>query len=50
MRPPLRALYGAWFFAIALAPDRLVMRLGGWFLYPGRRRGLNALLGRLHRG
>ena len=50
VRLPLRALYGAWFFAMAIAPESLESRLGSWFLYPSRRRGFNTLLGRLHRG
>ena len=49
VRLPLRALYDIWFFAATVAPERLVTRLAGWFLYPSRRRGLNALLGRLQR-
>lgn len=49
VRPPLRALYAAWFVAMAIAPDRLVSGLGSWFLYPSRRPGLNGLLGRLQR-
>jgi Glycosyl transferase family 2 len=49
VRAPLRALYVCWFLAMTVAPHRLATRLAGWFLYPSRRRGLNALLGRLQR-
>jgi hypothetical protein len=49
VRPPLRALYASWFVVTSLAPRRSVMRLASWFLYPNSRRGLNAMLGRLHR-
>jgi Glycosyl transferase family 2 len=50
VRLPLRVLYDVWFLAMSVAPEPVVTRLAGWFLYPSRRRGLNALLGRLHRG
>jgi glycosyltransferase involved in cell wall biosynthesis len=47
--PPMRALFAAWFAVVALAPRRLVRPLAELFLFPERRRSLNALLGRLHR-
>lgn len=45
----MRALFVAWFAMTALAPRALVPPLAESFLFPQRRRLLNAWLGRLHR-
>ena len=47
--PPMKAMFVAWFTAMALAPRRLARRLAILFLFPQSRPGLNRLLGRLHR-
>jgi glycosyltransferase involved in cell wall biosynthesis len=46
---PMKALFVAWFAAMAVAPRRLARRLAVLFLFPARRRLLNRLLGRLQR-
>lgn len=46
---PMKAMFVAWYAAVAVAPRRLVTRLAELFLFPERRRPMNALLGRLHR-
>jgi hypothetical protein len=43
----MKALFVAWFAAMALAPRRPARRLAELFLFPSRRRSLNRLLGRL---
>ena len=44
---PMKALFVAWFAAMAIAPRRLAERLATLFMFPARRRRLNRLLGRL---
>jgi Glycosyl transferase family 2 len=44
---PMKALFVAWFAAMAIAPRRLARRLAELFVFPSRRRTLNRLLGRL---
>lgn len=46
---PMKALFLAWFAAIAAAPRPLARRLAVAFLFPERRRGLNSILGRFQR-
>lgn len=46
---PMRAMFAAWFLAVAIAPRPLSMRLAQTFLFPERRPRLNRLLARLHR-
>ena len=46
---PMKALLVAWFALEALAPRRLARPLAELFLFPGRRAGVNGLLGRLQR-
>jgi glycosyltransferase involved in cell wall biosynthesis len=46
---PMKALFVAWFALEAVVPKRLARRLAELFLFPGRRRGANRLLGRLQR-
>ena len=48
--PAMRALFVAWFAAIAVAPRPLARRLAVLFLFPERRTALNHLLRRLQRG
>jgi hypothetical protein len=50
VRPPMRAVFCAWFVAMALAPRRFAALLAEWFVYPERRRAVNRLLRPLHRG
>ena len=50
VRPPMRAVFCAWFLAMALAPRSFAARLAEWFVYPERRRAINRLLRPLHRG
>ncbi len=45
----MKGMFVAWFAAMAIAPRRLAHRLAILFLFPQSRRGLNRLLGRLHR-
>lgn len=49
VRPPMRAAFCAWFAVMALAPRPLAHRAGRWFLFPEQRRGVNVLLGAMHR-
>lgn len=46
---PMKAMFVAWFTAMALAPRPLARRLAILFLFPQSRPGLNRLLGRLHK-
>ncbi|HEX4035309.1 MAG TPA: glycosyltransferase family A protein [Solirubrobacteraceae bacterium] len=50
VRPPMRAVFCAWFLAMALAPRSFAACLAEWFVYPERRRAVNRLLRPLHRG
>jgi glycosyl transferase family 2 len=43
----MKAMFVAWFAAMAVAPRPLAHKLAGWFLFPQQRTGLNRLLGRL---
>ena len=43
----MKAMFVAWFAAMAVAPRPLARRLAGWFLFPQQRVALNRLLGRL---
>jgi Glycosyl transferase family 2 len=45
--PAMKALFVAWFAAMAVAPRRLARRLAELFMFPARRRSLNRLLGRM---
>jgi len=45
--PAMKAVFLAWFAAMALAPRRLARRLAVIFMFPSQRRVLNRLLGRL---
>jgi hypothetical protein len=45
----MKAAFVAWFAAMAAAPRGLARRLAELFMFPERRRPLNALLGRLQR-
>jgi len=45
----MKLMFVAWFALMAVAPRRLVPRLGELFLYSERRPGFNRLLGLLHR-
>jgi Glycosyl transferase family 2 len=47
---PMKALFVAWFAAMAISPRSLAQRLAALFLFPERRSSVNRLLGRLHRG
>jgi len=47
--PPMKAMLIGWFALEAAAPRRLARPLAEYFLFPGRRRALNRLLGRLQR-
>jgi hypothetical protein len=44
---PMKAIFVAWFAAMALAPRGLAHTLANWFLFPQQRVALNRLLGRL---
>jgi Glycosyl transferase family 2 len=46
---PMKALYVIWFAAMAAVPRPLARPLAEAFLFPERRRGVNRLLGALHR-
>ncbi len=46
----MRAMFVAWFAAMAVAPRPLARRLAVLFLFPQQRPGLNRLLGRFHGG
>lgn len=46
---PLKALFAAWFAAMAVAPPPLARRLAAAMLFPALRPRLNSLLGRLQR-
>lgn len=46
---PMRALFAAWFAAVAASPRPLAGRLGELLLFPARRTAVNRLLTRLHR-
>jgi glycosyltransferase involved in cell wall biosynthesis len=46
---PMKAVLVTWFALEALAPRRLAKPLAELFLFPGRRTGINRLLGRLQR-
>jgi Glycosyl transferase family 2 len=48
--PAMKALFVAWFAAMAVAPRRLARRLAELFMFPTRRRSLNRLLGRMQGG
>ena len=43
---PMKAIFVAWFAAMAVVPRPLARRLALLFLFPERRRALNRLLGR----
>lgn len=45
----MKAIFIAWFAAMAAAPRGLARRLAELFMFPERRRSLNGLLGRLQR-
>jgi hypothetical protein len=47
--PAMKAIFIAWFAAMAAAPRGLARRLAELFMFPERRRSLNGLLGRLQR-
>ena len=47
--PAMKALLVAWFALEAIVPRRLARPLAELFLFPGRRGGLNRLLGKLQR-
>jgi hypothetical protein len=46
---PMKAMLIAWFALVTIAPRFLARPLAVLFLFPGRRRGVNRLLGRLQR-
>lgn len=46
---PMKAMFVAWFAAMAIAPRPLARQLAEAFLFPQRRSGANRLLGRLQR-
>ena len=48
VRWPMKALFVAWFTAMAAAPRPLAKPLAELFVFPERRRALNAVLARLH--
>ena len=50
VRAVMWAAFAGWFAAMTIAPRPLARRLARWFLFPEQRRGLNRVLGRLHRG
>lgn len=43
----MKAIFVAWFAAMAVAPRPLARKLAAWFLFPQQRVALNRLLGRL---
>ena len=45
----MKAIFVAWFAAMAAAPRGLALHLAELFMFPERRRSLNGLLGRLQR-
>jgi glycosyl transferase family 2 len=45
----MKALFVAWFAAMAIAPRRLARHLAELFMFPARRRTFNRLLGRMQR-
>ena len=45
----MKAIFVAWFVAMAIAPRRLARRLAVLFLFPERRASFNGVLRRLHR-
>ena len=47
--PAMKAIFVAWFAAMAAAPRGLARHLAELFMFPERRRSLNGLLGRLQR-
>jgi hypothetical protein len=47
--PAMKAMFLAWFGALAIAPCPLARRLAELFLFPARRSWLNRLLAHLHR-
>jgi len=47
--PVMRVAFAGWFCAMAVVPRPLARTLARWWLFPEQRRGLNRLLGRLHR-
>jgi len=47
--PAMKAIFVAWFAAMAAAPRGIARRLAELFMFPERRRSLNGLLGRLQR-
>jgi hypothetical protein len=47
--PAMKAIFGAWFAAMAAAPRGIARWLAELFMFPERRRSLNGLLGRLQR-
>ena len=49
LRPTLRLMLAAWFLATAAAPRPIARHLALKLVSPERRRGVNRLLGRLHR-
>jgi hypothetical protein len=49
VRLPMKAMYLAWFAAMAVSPRPLCRWLAELFLFPERRRPVNSLLGRLQR-
>jgi Glycosyl transferase family 2 len=46
---PMKAMFVAWFAAMAVSPPPLARRLATLFLFPQTRAGFNRVLGRLHR-
>ena len=46
----MKLLFGAWFVAMSIVPRRLAIPLAERFIFPERRRLLNTLLARWHRG
>jgi glycosyltransferase involved in cell wall biosynthesis len=48
IRWPMKAMFMAWFMAMAVAPPALARGLAEQFFYPEKRRGLNRWLGRWH--
>jgi len=46
----MKAMFVAWFAAMAVAPRRLARKLAAWFLFPQQRVAINRLLGRLQGG
>jgi hypothetical protein len=46
----MKAMFVAWFAAMAVAPRALARHLAELFMFPARRHTLNRLLGRLQGG